>query len=414
MKLKNVLLILFLQHFFLVAQVTRNYNVILRGNASSTSQLHTTLWDGNLLPIWGMAPTLSAVPTVPAKILYANEGDTVIINARSVAQGQHHTIHLHGLDVDTRNDGDPMTSFVLNHMQDTTYTFYAKHAGTYMYHCHVASVVHIQMGMYGLIVVKAAGGAKTAWTGGPAFDKDYKWLLSEVDKSWHDSIPPHDSAGHVSNVPNYVADYFWVNGKSKQQIASDDSTKITGAVAQKIFMRIGGIGFYSNQIIFPTSLNAVIIDSDGRPLPNLITSDTLNIMPGERYGVMLTPSSQIVDSVIVNYINMNTGVICGTEYVPVTISGFIGLNEFKNDFFAEAFPNPVADLLTVKWNQGEVKSLEVYNALGQKNSSTGINNYTIQNNMLELNVSQLANGIYFLQLINNRGDKSTLKFNVYK
>ena len=79
MKLKNVLLILFLQHFFLVAQVTRNYNVILRGNASSTSQLHTTLWDGNLLPIWGMAPTLSAVPTVPAKILYANEGDTVII-----------------------------------------------------------------------------------------------------------------------------------------------------------------------------------------------------------------------------------------------------------------------------------------------------------------------------------------------
>jgi len=229
---------------FANAQVTRNYTVILRGNNSPTSQIYTTLWDGQQLPIWGFSHSLSAPAIVPGRILYCNEGDTVIINARSVAQGQHHSINLHGLDVDTRHDGSPMKSLVLNHMQDTTYTFVAHHAGTYLYHCHVAAVLHIQMGMYGMIVVKAKNGVNTAWTGGPAYDKDYKWLMSEIDKSWHDTIPPHDSAGHISNVPDFKPDYFWVNGKSKQQIKADDSTHIKGAVGQKIYMRLTGMGFY--------------------------------------------------------------------------------------------------------------------------------------------------------------------------
>jgi FtsP/CotA-like multicopper oxidase with cupredoxin domain len=153
--------------FFLIAiaihaQTTITYLCILRSNAQKD-----TLCDGRVLPIFGIASTLSGATKIPAKILYCNEGDSVVLNTKSISQGEHHTIHLHGLDVDTRNDGDPATSFWLSHQQDTTYSFKAKNAGTYLYHCHAADVVHVQMGMYGMIVVRAAGGVKTVWTGGP-------------------------------------------------------------------------------------------------------------------------------------------------------------------------------------------------------------------------------------------------------
>ena len=117
---------------------------------------------------------------------------------------------MHGLDVNQANDGVGSTSFNVPPIMGTgTYKFKATHAGTYIYHCHVETVVHLQLGMFGAFVVKAAGGANNAWTGGPAFDKDYTWVLSDVDKSWHDNIP---SGGAI---PTFEPDYFLVNGKAK-------------------------------------------------------------------------------------------------------------------------------------------------------------------------------------------------------
>jgi hypothetical protein len=103
------------------AQNTIIYNCILRSNAQKD-----TMCDGRVLPIFGITSKLSEQAKIPAKILYCNEGDSVVLNTKSISQGEHHTIHLHGLDVDTRNDGDPSTSFWLTHMQDTTYSFKAK------------------------------------------------------------------------------------------------------------------------------------------------------------------------------------------------------------------------------------------------------------------------------------------------
>jgi plastocyanin len=317
-----------------------NYDVILRSNYG-----YDTLWDGTIVFAFGMTPTLSAPVKIPARTLYCNEGDSVVITARSISQGEHHTIHLHGLDVDTRNDGDPSTSFWLNHMQDTTYSFKARYAGTYIYHCHVADVVHVQMGMYGLIVVKAAGGAHNAWTGGPAYNKDYKWLMSEIDKDWHDNIPVHDANMDTVNLPVYDPAYFLVNGKSQQQIANDDSIKITGSVNEQILVRMANIGYYNNKVVFPASLNAKIIDSDGRPLPMSISSDTVYMAPGERYSVMLTPSVQFTGNVMVYYQSMNTLIDEGVENIPVNINGFFSVDEENEEDKLSLFPNPVNDQL---------------------------------------------------------------------
>ena len=75
-RLLCIIIVLFTAFNLSFAQTTRNYLVILRSNTGSI-----TLWDGNVTDIFGFAPNLSSPPTLPGKTLYAEEGDTVIINA---------------------------------------------------------------------------------------------------------------------------------------------------------------------------------------------------------------------------------------------------------------------------------------------------------------------------------------------
>lgn len=341
------------------AQTTRNINLYLRSNIGSD-----TLWDGNVIPVFGITRLLSEMPRIPAKTIYCNEGDTVILNTMNISQNEHHTIHLHGLDVDTRNDGDPMTSFWLEHMEDTTYTFIAKHAGTYLYHCHVGDVVHVQMGMYGLIVVKAANETNAAFTGGPLYDKTYHWLLSEVDKSWHDTVPVHDPVADTIHLPPYLPDYFLVNGKSESQILTNDSIIISGAQNDNIYLRIASIGFYYNRVIFPSFLNAKVIDSDGRPLPQEIIKDALEIAPGERYGIMLYPQAQQNSTIEIQYVDMNTDSIWNSQFVPVNISGISGISDGVSENLPGIFPNPNNGRFNSSQKPGVTKII-VTNILGQ-------------------------------------------------
>jgi hypothetical protein len=377
----------FICSFSMLAQTTITYLCILRSNAQKD-----TMCDGKILPVFGITNSLFAAAKIPAKILYCNEGDSVVLNTKSISQGDHHTIHLHGLDVDTRNDGDPSTSFWLNHQQDTTYSFKAKHAGTYLYHCHAADVVHVQMGMYGMIVVRAAGGVKTAWTGGPSYNKDYKWLMSEVDSVWHYHIPKHDTLADTVNVPKYVPNYFLINGKCGNEINSDDSINIKGAQGEKILMRMANIGYLANCIIFPSWLNAQIIDSDGHPLPNAIVNDTCYIMPGERFSVMLQSNIQGTANVSVDYLDMNTGNVTYSNLVPVNINGFIGVEEnLLSDQSPKVYPNPVKYTLNVVGAKPD-SEINIINCLGQT-----VLKLSFPEN---IDVSCLPAGLYFLKAAN--------------
>lgn len=385
---KLILLICFLFFSQIVsAQTTRVYNAYLRSNTGTHF-----LWDSVPIRIFGITSSLSESSKIPARTLYANQGDTVIINTRNISQNEHHTIHLHGLDVDTRNDGDPSTSFSLDHMQDTTYTFIAKYPGTYIYHCHVADVVHVQMGMYGLIVVNAAGGTKNAWTGGPAYNKDYKWLMSDIDKAWHDDIPVHDPITDTVSLPKYSPGYFLINGKSKQQL--DDSIKISGSVSEKFFLRLANIGFVNNLVVFPSSLNATIIDSDGRPLPTALSRDSVILMPGERYGVMLTPTIEFTGTIDVNYVDPNTHLTLSTEIVPVNIEGTFGIKEQERNSLP-LYPNPGDGELTIQFQQSDkTVLLEVISTPGIKVKSVTLENVGSQHTF---NFQDLPSGTYLVR-----------------
>jgi FtsP/CotA-like multicopper oxidase with cupredoxin domain len=165
---------------------------------------------------------------VPAPVIYASTGDVVEIRlknlgvkAQPTAPNDPHSIHLHGLDVDAANDGVPETSvgaIPANLCADGTsdasqfdcsghgglapgagnvvvYMFAAEEATTSLYHCHQEADIHVQMGMYGALVIynpsdpAAAAGPGKGLGGeiyGFKYDKDVVLLLSEFDVRQHE------------------------------------------------------------------------------------------------------------------------------------------------------------------------------------------------------------------------------------
>jgi len=220
----------------------------------------------------------------PAPAIWATKNDVVEIRLKNLgvwanptAPNDPHSIHLHGLDVDAANDGVPETSvgavpsnLCNNGSTDSTapyncddrggmapgagnvvvYMFTARTAGTTMYHCHQEADIHVQMGMYGALVVydsddPAGNVASSACTAGKLggvdcgkgpgsgvggvyngfkYDKDVIMLLSEMDSDYHWAEEGvyglKQTAGLTNdgvkpwNPIDYVPEYWYINGLS--------------------------------------------------------------------------------------------------------------------------------------------------------------------------------------------------------
>jgi len=359
--------------------------------------------NGDTMRVFGFASNLSSHPPIPAPLIEANQGDSVHIDFWNVSQLHHHTIHLHGLDVNQANDGVPMLSFDVDHMEHGWYHFKAPHAGTYLYHCHVGSTLHLQAGMYGPVVIRPSDGSNTTWDGGYAFDTETMLFMSEFDTFWHsDSILDHEhdnGAVHDSlEIPRYTPDFFAINGLSDQQL--EDTVELTSKTNYVNYFRLVNIGYCSNKVIFPGSLNAIIIDSDGRPLPNNVISDTVEIYPGERYGVLAESSTPVLDSIEVHYFDMMTGVLKDVQYVKVDIQIPNQVAELPKLNNLRLAPNPTELELKVTFDliQPATIGFRVVSIDGRLIKSELVKRYLSGNQSISINTSNYSAGQYIISI----------------
>jgi len=357
--------------------------------------------NGDTLRVYGFAPNLSTHPPIPAPLIEANQGDSVHIDFWNVSQLHHHTIHLHGLDVDQANDGVPMLSFDVDHMEHGWYHFKAPHAGTYLYHCHVGSTLHLQAGMYGPVIIRPSDGSNTTWDGGYAFDTETMLFMSEFDTFWHtDSILDHEhdnSAVHDSlPVPKYNPDYFLINGLSDHQL--EDTIELNSKTDYVNYFRLVNIGYCSNKVVFPASLNAQVIDSDGRPLPVVDLTDTVEVYPGERYGVLVESSVPVLDSIEVHYFGMMTGAAENVQYVKVDIRVPDQVVELPNISGLTLAPNPTDLELKVAFDvQNEVElAIRVVGVDGRLVLSEYSRTFPSGHQMVIIDTSLLPGGQYVI------------------
>lgn len=361
------------------------------------------LASGDTIRVFGFAPDLGTHPPIPGPTIYANEGDSVHIDLWNVSQGAPHTIHLHGLDVDQQNDGVPHLSFEVEHMDHGFYHFKAPHAGTYLYHCHVASPIHVQAGMYGLVIIRPSNGEQTTWNGGYYFHHELSLMMSEIDTVWHnDTILEHDHVDTLMvtpvKLPKYEPQFFLVNGLSDQQL-DHDSTKFYTEVGSRNYVRLTNIGFYGNRVIFPAGMTTEIIDSDGRPLPAKELSDTVYVYPGERYGVLAEALNEFTDSIKVEYFDLNTQTVRGTQYIGWNVNGTNTISEEKviSDF--EITPNPSREYIGIKYafDPNSEYSIIIHSLDGRIVMIKNINGL----NSSRVNLESISTGTYNISLIEN-------------
>jgi len=210
---------------------------------------------------WPYLQALKGSATLPAPLIWGDVNDRIYITLINLGMRERpdlmdlHTVHLHGAHVATQLDGFPESSFGVpmwsmlppDQVPDyappvATYYFEPDHPGTYFYHCHIEAAEHVQMGMYGALVVypsvrslRAAGIRqnkngywylnserqpqipRTATHRNFAyhdinsyFDSEWVMLLSDLDEVWHNAVLNAADFNAVDFKPN-----FWlVNGRA--------------------------------------------------------------------------------------------------------------------------------------------------------------------------------------------------------
>ncbi len=258
---------------------------------------------------------------VPGPLVEVNLGDTVVIEFYNPSP-EGHTIHLHGLDVDQRNDGVPSTSFFVLTGDTASYEFIATKAGTFMYHCHVTTPLHFQMGMYGALIVK---NGNSTYNNYGKFNNEHLLFLSEFDRRYH----AMDITG--IDLRDMRLDYILVNGKTHGQIYRDSNEVLSLKPGDTCLLRVVNATYSINRLTIPNEINCKIIGSDGRKIPADIVTNTIDVYPGERYGLLLT-TANVIDSAAIEicYLNMRTQKGTKTEYIPINEYAFVAPPEKKN------------------------------------------------------------------------------------
>ena len=321
--------------------------------------------DGAEFEVWSFESEDSG-RSLPGPTLRPTEGE--IFHATFTPSKGAHTIHWHGMEPDPRNDGVGHTSFEIG---DTyTYQWQAEPgrpgdpnygaAGTYFYHCHVNTVLHAQMGMFGALVVDpvvhpsypVTPGARRPFVDGPEYDIATECILIpySVDPRWHEMNHAAGLSGEDAGLNRFEPKHFYLLGGNLANRGNTDDrvwslssipANVVPGARKPTLLRILNANYLPNRMYFTDSAGnpariAEIIAHDGRPFRDtsvpgvpsptcsaagypLLTS-VLCFGAAERYDVMLLPPTPGRYQLRVEWEDWITGEVLAARTIPIIAS----------------------------------------------------------------------------------------------
>ncbi len=276
--------------------------------------------DGNRVRFWGFEDETSG-RRLPSPLIRATEGEVVHVTVK--ASKRVHTIHLHGIEPEPWNDGVGHTSFEVTGQY--TYQFRPATAGTYFYHCHVNTVLHVQMGMFGALIVDPypthdADGRRLAFTGGPAYDVERLWVAFSLDPNWRRLNHAAGLDGEDAGLNVFEPKYHLINGVPQPLGPTAEITRpevaIRAKVGQTVLIRFVSAGYFPTEWNFHPGrahgerLDVQVIAADGRPFVATdaaggtfhprFARQALRMGPAERYECIVTATAPDVYPVSVD------------------------------------------------------------------------------------------------------------------
>lgn len=259
-------------------------------------QIQRTMSDGTNLTFWvycegGMADGggMGAGCTLPSPVLEISPGQTANVTLNMMmAPGEAapyngHTIHHHGVDISSDQDGVPETGAAI--LGDSySFSVDSRYIGSHQYHCHQHTVKHLEMGMFGALIVKSGNQINS---GGPTYDFEWNMVLSTVDPAYHSNSAVGDSTVFADYNPRY----FMINGQEGLSTGSPAET-FTAAPGARVVIRL--IGLQSTNSTFrirdsgDSSRSFTVHNIDGFALPNSRSVRSVEVSPGQTKDIMVT------------------------------------------------------------------------------------------------------------------------------
>jgi len=288
-----------------------------------------TMDDGNVVTVWGFTDLANGGGGMmsgqfPSPAIRVTQGQ-IVHTELTVGNMWAHTIHHHGIEPSWENDGVGHISW---DVQGGTYTYQWRpsHAGTYFYHCHVNTVLHAEMGMYGALIVDPVPdpndppGTQRVFAGGPTYDVEAIWACDEFDSSWHTLTWAAGTCGGDVGLNDLNPDYFIITGVDGATSAlTAPGVAVQMTLGQTLLVRYINAGYFPQTVNFG-GLTATVVASDGRPLPNAFQATSLETCAAERYDCIFTPTQAGTYTVEVQYHHWITGDLVGTARTRITVA----------------------------------------------------------------------------------------------
>lgn len=293
-----------------------------------------TFDDGAQHDIWSFETSTSG-RAFPAPLIRVREGQ--VFHARLRPSKGPHTIHWHGMEPDPRNDGVGHSSFEV----DGEYTYQWRPergeagnpnkgaSGTYFYHCHVNTVLHAQMGMFGALIIdpephpQIPVGRRRVFGDGPEYDIDTETILIpySVDPRWHTLDHAAGLSGEDAGLNRFDPKHFYLLGGELARRPRGDGVwslariraNVVGSAKAPTLLRVLNANYNPMTLRFtdPQGKPAAIgelVTHDGRPfrdtsLPDgyspaatdtdsQLTTSVLAFGGAERYDMLLRPTTK--------------------------------------------------------------------------------------------------------------------------
>lgn len=306
-----------------------------------------TFPDGAELEIWSFEDDVNR-KSFPAPLTRAREGEVLHVELKS--SKRVHTIHHHGIEPDPRNDGVGHTSFEVTGRY--TYQYRPEvgepgnpnrgSAGTYFYHCHVNTVLHVQMGMFGPMIYDPPQGRGMAFIDDPeGYDTRAETLLVPyaTDERWHRLGHAAGLDGEDVGLDRFEPSRFYLLGgdldglgPSRNAVHAVREVLATPAGERPGLLRINNANYFPTLISFGGGLEAEVFSHDGRPFRNTsvvpsppVSARTTKLAFGaaERYDMRLRPPAGAVRGdtfpLTVQWFHWVTGEVVGTQRTRVRV-----------------------------------------------------------------------------------------------
>ena len=323
------------------------------------------------VPLWVLEdpdePDPAKRRSFPSKTIRVVTGE--VVRAAVGCKGGTHTVHWHGIEPTPMNDGVGKHSFEVAGNFD--YQFQPREGGTFFYHCHKNTTLHVEMGLYGLLIVDPPAPAGSPLTapyrdGGPGFvdafspatnnvipyDVEAFWVSDEFDSRWHtlghDAFMQKCDPDDPVNPENFTQDgilndfqpdIFLVTGVARRGLnpaplaATDDPlfgplVAPTVRVGETLLARVLNAGYAVHR--YTIGLTSEAIAGDGRafgvpPFQQYSRPVTLpagvpfRLSPAERLNIIIRPTTVGTVPVTVEYFHSVSGRLLFTLRTSITV-----------------------------------------------------------------------------------------------